>query len=320
VEGEPLRFLFIIPLKDPDRLPIVQLILRQLKASHSLTCTDVYVLTVSLTRKWVATGVSNIENDGSAKLVIATGDGYSSINSFSQHSAKSPLTFNFKTGDATSAPLNPDKVTHGTLMALSWGFLLPLGVILARFLRHAPKVHVPGLDAGPAPFWFVAHRIIQTTGLIIALAGWIIGLTKIFSTSQPTHLGLGCAIMTIGLLQPINAMFRPHPPDNRTAKRLCWEFVHKWLGRSACIMAVIQIFIGFAAIGADKTAPLFKLYLANLIILGIVFVLLEIRLHSGKAPEPNPVSIQRDYDNKVKESCWPCVFLFAGGGNPEPHH
>lgn len=45
-------------------------------------------------------------------------------------------------------------IAHGTLMLLSWGFLLPAGAVLARFFKHRE------------PLWFHCHRSVQVVGLV----------------------------------------------------------------------------------------------------------------------------------------------------------
>jgi hypothetical protein len=50
---------------------------------------------------------------------------------------------------------------HGLCMALSWGILLPAGVLMARHLRHKD------------PLWFKLHRAVQMTGVTLQLAGFI---------------------------------------------------------------------------------------------------------------------------------------------------
>ena len=51
--------------------------------------------------------------------------------------------------DSSSSSATGWVVAHGTLMVTSWGLLLPMGVLIAHFLRHRD------------PTWFVIHRGIQ---------------------------------------------------------------------------------------------------------------------------------------------------------------
>ena len=91
------------------------------------------------------------------------------------------------------------------MMFVSWGFLIPTGAILAKFYKHR------------SPIWFHLHRGVQVLGLVLALAGWVVALHELapfggadVTTSVRLHGIIGCTVMTIGLLQPLNAVVRPH--------------------------------------------------------------------------------------------------------------
>lgn len=63
-------------------------------------------------------------------------------------------------------PTQAQRNTHGVLMTIGWGILIPLGIVLAASMRWR------------APLWFQLHRAVQTTGLIFALAGFILALVE----------------------------------------------------------------------------------------------------------------------------------------------
>jgi hypothetical protein len=52
--------------------------------------------------------------------------------------------------------------------------------------------------------------------------------------------------MSLGLLQPINAILRPHfdPDLPRTTVRTAWEYFHKCTGYAALLLAVVTIGYG----------------------------------------------------------------------------
>jgi hypothetical protein len=139
---------------------------------------------------------------------------------------------------------------HALLMLLSWGMLLPAGVVVARTQRNNPA-KVQG-----APLWFGLHRILQYSGWTLQLAGFAIILAQKngshFQSSATVglvHMFFGLVIVIVGTLQPLNAFFRPHPTDpegNKTANRKKWEMLHKGCGYFAvmggpinCVLAVI---------------------------------------------------------------------------------
>jgi protein-S-isoprenylcysteine O-methyltransferase Ste14 len=126
-------------------------------------------------------------------------------------------------------------------MLIGWGYLLPSGAIFARFFKHRPN----GL-------WFQIHRGLQITGLILAIAGWIVALTSFTSLldkplNNYRHACLGMTTMILGLIQPLNAIVRPYPPregEDPTMARCTWEIVHKGLGYISLILAVVTIGYG----------------------------------------------------------------------------
>jgi protein-S-isoprenylcysteine O-methyltransferase Ste14 len=133
---------------------------------------------------------------------------------------------------------------------------------------------------------FLLHRIIQVVGLVLALAGFIIALIKFESLDldvpeQRNHRALGITVMIFGLLQPLNALVRPHPPKEGEKKpplRLGWEILHKGLGYLALILAVVTIFLGLKV---GETFPPFSeskkwrnAYIGLLVVVIVIWVAL----------------------------------------------
>jgi len=134
-----------------------------------------------------------------------------------------------------------DARVHGTLMVVSWGFLLPTGAIIARFGKHRPNA-----------LWYKCHRAIQVIGLIIALIGFGKALRSFDAFSQKgydayTHACLGITTMAIAIFNPLNAVLRPHKPKNgekKSTARFAWEIIHKTSGWSGCFLALVTISYG----------------------------------------------------------------------------
>lgn len=153
--------------------------------------------------------------------------------------------FSFDEVTATGGNLRRRHLMHASLMMISWGFLLPSGVFIAKFLKHRPD----GL-------WFKIHQGCQVFGLFLALIGWFIALRnfQVFAdVGFPNfrHGICGMITMILGILQPINAVIRPHPPsdgEEATPGRKTWEIVHKGLGYAAIVMAVITIGLGTSSL------------------------------------------------------------------------
>lgn len=151
------------------------------------------------------------------------------------------------TGGVALTPLQKSKRNHGALMLVSWGFLLPAGAIIGRFYKHR------------SPIWFHLHRGIQVLGLILAVAGWVVALQELgpFGGDAATnkvkvHGAIGCTVMTVGLLQPLNAFIRPH----KGAKHRCaWEILHKGSGWCAIFLSIAVISLGISIIADQVTPP-----------------------------------------------------------------
>jgi hypothetical protein len=91
--------------------------------------------------------------------------------------------------------------THGVLNAVSWGVLMPLGAVIARYLKVFKSAD---------PAWFYLHVTCQTSAYIVGVAGWGTGL-KLGSDSvgvtYSTHRALGISLFVLGTLQVRNYMF-----------------------------------------------------------------------------------------------------------------
>lgn len=137
-------------------------------------------------------------------------------------------------------------ILHGILMILAWAVVLPMGAFLANVLKRRKK-------SDSDSTWFQYHKYFQIAGLLIATTSFIIILVHSTAiddtpgTRSHSHASLGVATMTLGFFQPFNAFLRPHPPkegERKSSLRFVWELLHKGLGYSALIMAVITIVFG----------------------------------------------------------------------------
>ena len=83
---------------------------------------------------------------------------------------------------------------------------------------------------------------------------------------------MGIIVMTLGLLQPINAYFRPHKDKTLgpTSARKKWEWLHKGSGWFAIILAVPTIVLGTTLAGGTRTTS----FLIAYCVLAIVATLL----------------------------------------------
>ena len=145
-------------------------------------------------------------------------------------------------------PLPPD--SHWNLFSLAPRALCVLRVCLLTLPycfytlhttqhRTAQPTHLTRWSTqhkGP-PLWFQAHRIIQSTGLIISIIAFILALSMVPKGSHFTklHHKLGLAVMILGILQPMNALIRPHPPKGNAPATLARKVrMRVFMGSRAC--------------------------------------------------------------------------------------
>ncbi|CAM9849622.1 unnamed protein product, partial [Phaeothamnion confervicola] len=120
-------------------------------------------------------------------------------------------------------------------MALSFGFLLPVGALTARYGRQLEK-----------RWWFPAHKHVQMIALLAGLAGVGVAIAMVnkdyggkhFENGHPKY---GIVIAALVVLQATFAVLRPH---KQPLKRRAWEWFHHALGWAIVIWAVVQVYSG----------------------------------------------------------------------------
>uniref|UniRef100_A0A7S4F6H0 Cytochrome b561 domain-containing protein n=1 Tax=Chrysotila carterae TaxID=13221 RepID=A0A7S4F6H0_CHRCT len=168
-----------------------------------------------------------------------------------QHSARAPFGVSLSGGADVAGPdvedLSDEYLAHGVLMMISWGFLLPSGILIAIYGKKF------------APFWFYLHIVFQVIGLILSIAGLSLAINKFggFSDEEyikSVHGKTGIFLMCLAMFQPLNGLVRPH--HGRPLRPL-WEVLHKSCGRIALALSVPVIVLGIYLLdtiqGADYT-------------------------------------------------------------------
>ncbi|KAK9663934.1 hypothetical protein RND81_14G007400 [Saponaria officinalis] len=181
---------------------------------------------------------------------------------------KSMSNIDFLTGSTSSTSVGGSrqrkKNIHGVLNAVSWGTLMPLGAIIARYLRVFKSAD---------PAWFYLHIACQCSAYILGVAGWGMGL-KLGSDSvgivYNSHRNIGIALFCLATLQVFALLLRAKK-DHKY--RLYWNIYHHATGYSVIILSVINIYKGFDILDPQKKWK--TTYTAIIIVLGVVALLLE---------------------------------------------
>ncbi|KAF8646583.1 hypothetical protein HU200_065807 [Digitaria exilis] len=175
---------------------------------------------------------------------------------------------NLLTGASTAASGGDSvlrkKNIHGILNAVSWGLLLPMGAIFARYLKTFKSAD---------PAWFYLHVICQLIGYGVGVSGWATGihlgnLSK--GITYSVHRNIGITVFALGTLQIFALFLRPKKEHKY---RLYWNIYHHSIGYTIIILGIINIFKGMSILSVDqkwKTA-----YIFAICILGAIALILE---------------------------------------------
>ncbi|OEL24827.1 Cytochrome b561 and DOMON domain-containing protein [Dichanthelium oligosanthes] len=176
---------------------------------------------------------------------------------------------NLVTGASTAATgggsILRKKNTHGVLNAVSWGLLLPMGAIFARYLKTFKSAD---------PAWFYLHVACQLIGYGVGVSGWATGihlgnLSK--GITYSVHRNIGITVFALGTLQ-IFALFLRPKKDHKY--RFYWNIYHHSIGYTIIILGIINIFKGMSILDVAqkwKTA-----YIIAICILGAIALILEV--------------------------------------------
>ncbi|XP_022758950.1 cytochrome b561 and DOMON domain-containing protein At5g35735-like [Durio zibethinus] len=169
-----------------------------------------------------------------------------------------------QTGGSSSGSRTRRRNVHGVLNTVSWGILMPLGAITARYMKVFKSAD---------PAWFYLHVACQSSAYIVGVAGWATGI-KLGSDSpgvtQNTHRNIGIVLFCLGTLQVFALLLRPKK-DHKY--RFYWNIYHHSIGYTVIILSIINIFEGFDILQPDDKWE--RIYIGILIFLGIVATLLE---------------------------------------------
>ncbi|XP_073907026.1 ferric-chelate reductase 1 isoform X3 [Castor canadensis] len=212
------------------------------------------VIQCSFRRNITLPGVKN-RFDLNESFYIFLADGAVKDGRIYKHS-KQPL-ITYEKYNVTDSPKNiggshssPLLKAHGALMFVAWMTTVSIGVLVARFLR---PVWSKAFFLGQA-VWFQVHRVLMLITSGLTCIGFV--LPFIYRGGWSRHAGyhpyLGCIVMTLAVLQPLLAAFRPPLYDPR---RQMFNWTHWSIGTAARIMAVAAMFLGMDLPGLNLPNP-----------------------------------------------------------------
>ncbi|XP_029129022.1 cytochrome b561 and DOMON domain-containing protein At4g12980-like [Cajanus cajan] len=122
------------------------------------------------------------------------------------------------------------------LILIGWGTLLPIGVIIARYLRNFPVLY---------DVWFKCHLVCQTLGYILGTMGWCMWLG--LGNSSKHFVSKTQSILSIIAFTFINVqMLATFMRLNKEAGYCkCWNICHHLLGYAIIGIVIANISVGF---------------------------------------------------------------------------
>lgn len=189
---------------------------------------------------------------------------------------------------------------HGSLMVGAWIFLASIGIVLARYFKPVWTTTMCSQK-----IWFQIHRICMILVFCATAAAFIIIFVdekewsdidvpgKQFLVGHPI---MGVIVMALTVINPIMALFRPHPG---ASKRFIFNWAHWFVGTAAHILGVITIFFGVQLPKAE--VPYYTVYILAAYVAWQIFVELLLEFIS---------CIGRKSDRKE-------VYELTSAGNPK---
>ncbi|KAF1966939.1 hypothetical protein BU23DRAFT_543519 [Bimuria novae-zelandiae CBS 107.79] len=138
---------------------------------------------------------------------------------------------------------------HGILAAITFLFVVPAAIFLARFYHRNPRM------ALRLHIWLQIATVFLSTALFI-LGFQAVGLSR--SLTNPHH-GIGVALYTLVLTQALGGcMIHRREKGKERYKIPLTLMLHQWLGRLIALLGIVQVALGLTLYGSPLV--LFILY------------------------------------------------------------
>jgi len=176
---------------------------------------------------------------------------------------------------------------HGRFMVVAWGFLVPIGILAARFFKVTPKQKWPQHLDNQA--WWHTHRVCQYGGaLLMCIATILILYRSIESLGATFHTRVGWLMIALTGLQIFSGIFRgskggPTAPAkdgslsgdhyDMSKHRVIFEYYHKINGYLLLCLAIYCIISGMWT--ANAYIWMWLSLLAWWVFLFVVFIYLQ---------------------------------------------
>jgi hypothetical protein len=154
----------------------------------------------------------------------------------------------------TASEAMRDDVTHGTLMLLAWGVLIPIAAAAPRMKFLLPNGR-----------WFIMHQLLHLVGGVVFLVAVGLRFTNRdtreidHAKMYAPHRGVGIALIALWATQFASGALRPHEGATDGHRLGCipsewrsnWYFLHAVLGQLVVGFGALAVVMGAVLIG-DK--------------------------------------------------------------------
>lgn len=123
--------------------------------------------------------------------------------------------------------------THGILMFMSHGLLLPFGAVSARYVRALPAI-----------LWYRIHVTVLCLGGILAWIGVFFAIKGANSIPNHTHAILGILVMVMTTVEFAASIPPMRPNANAGTPRTVWERIHSTLGWTCICLGLVNALLG----------------------------------------------------------------------------
>ncbi|XP_055803480.1 cytochrome b561 and DOMON domain-containing protein At5g47530-like [Solanum dulcamara] len=176
------------------------------------------------------------------------------------------------------------KIAHGIINGVSWGMMMPLGVILAR-LRYLPLQEYPAL-------WFNLHIYCQSIAYFLGVAGgglgFYLGRQSSSVKQHISHRYIGGALLGLATLQVLAHRLRP---SKEHKYRVYWNIYHWCTGYGTIIMGILNCFKGFQMMDVGIWKNAYIAFLASLAFVAAALEVLRCYLNANKGITTTPAGV-----------------------------
>ncbi|KYR02862.1 cytochrome b561 / ferric reductase transmembrane domain-containing protein [Tieghemostelium lacteum] len=130
--------------------------------------------------------------------------------------------------------------SHGSLMFLSFGIMIPIGIFISRYL----KIY---------KWWFPIHIFLQSSALAFMLTGYIIMLTKIGFTLETNHAKVGFATILLMVITYVGGIISHlfYDPKRKSAP-IFPDRLHWYSGRLIYLLSQVTLILGMRFVFAKE--------------------------------------------------------------------